>query len=395
MMPPLTREFFRREIGDRLRPIGNRLRPVLDVDRKRAIAAGVAVFLAVVVVAVLKIQASRHHEALRKYPVTSVWRSNEQIHQLYVGQIRAIQHIELRALERGYLMDIFVDEGQAVKKGQRMFQIMPTLNQAEFNKAKAEADLAKIEYDNTATLAKGNVVSANELALAKAKYEKAKAARDLAKIHLELTEVKAPFDGIMGRFRGRRGSLVEEGELLTTLSDNSKMWVYFNVSEAEYLDYRAHAKDPKQMTVELVMANGQLFGAAGKIEAIEADFNNETGNIAFRATFPNPDGVLRHGETGNVRMTVPLKNALVVPQKATFDILDKKFVYVVDESGKLATREITIAEQMPHLYVVGSGLKEGEHILLDGLGRVKQGEKIEVDYVEPSSAIARLDVPAQ
>jgi membrane fusion protein (multidrug efflux system) len=338
-----------------------------------------------------------HHqvEARGKYLVTSAWRTNQEITKPYVGQIRAIQHIELRALERGYLRDIFVDEGQVVRKGQSLFQIMPVLDQAEFNKAKAETDVAKIEYQNTLNLANSNVVSPNELALAKAKYEKAKAERDLAKVHLDLTEIKAPFDGIVGRFQKRSGSLVEEGELLTTLSDNSQMWVYFNVSESEYLDYRAQVKDSTPMSVRLLMANGKLFSSPGKVETIEADFNNETGNIAFRATFPNPDGMLRHGETGSVLVTVPLKNALVVPQKATFDVLDKKYVYVVDDQGTVKSREVEIADDLPHLYVVSSGLSEGEHILFEGLGKVQQGEKITEDYLDPSKALAQLNVPAQ
>lgn len=369
-------------------------RVALSMNKKRALPIAGTIFV-ILLACVIHHRSAHHTETVRKYPVTSPWRSNENVTQLYVGQVRAFQHIELRALERGYLNEIFVDEGQNIKEGQRMFRIMPLLNEAEFRKADAEADLVKIEYENTAVLARKKVVSENELRLAKAKYEKAKAARDLAKTHLDLTEVKAPFNGIMGRFNVRRGSLVEEGELLTTLSDNSKMWVYFNVSEAEYLDYRAKAKDPNALNVQLVMANGKLFEAPGKVETIEADFNNETGNIAFRATFPNPNGILRHGETGNVRITMPLNNALVIPQKSTFDILDKKFVYVVDDKNTIHARELTIAEQMPHLYVVASGLTEQDRILYEGLGRVKQGDKIETEFIEPADAIKRLDVVAQ
>jgi membrane fusion protein (multidrug efflux system) len=366
-----------------------------NVKRKKLAIAGFILFISLAILGALHFRGDHRPEIRGKYLVTSAWRTNEEFTKHYVGQVRAIQHIELRALERGYLNEIFVDEGQSVTKGQRMFRIMPMLNQAEFKKAKAEADLAEIEYENTLSLAKGDVVSPNELALAKAKLDKANAARELAKVHLDLTEIRAPFDGIMGRFHVRRGSLVQEGELLTTLSDNSNMWVYFNVSEAEYLDFRSHAKDPNAMTVNLLMANGKLFESPGKVETIEADFNSETGNIAFRATFPNEKGLLRHGETGNIEVTVPLKDALVIPQSATFDVLDKKFVFVVDDKNTLTAREITVAEQLPHLYVVASGLKEGEHLLFEGLGKVHQGEKIEVDYLEPSKAIAKLDVPAE
>lgn len=296
----------------------------------------------------------------------------------YVSQIRSIQHIEIRVLEKGYLEKIYVDEGQFVKKGQLLFQIMPVVYQAETQKAEAEQSFAEIEYRNTKALADSHIVSKNELALAKAKLAKATADLNLAKAHLRFTELRAPFDGIVGRFNDvRMGSLLDEGELLTTLSDNSKMWVYFNVPEAEYINYKMQeGNHPTSGTVTLQMANNEMFNELGKIETIEADFNNETGNIAFRATFNNPNRVLRHGETGNVFMPVFVKNTLLIPQKATFEILDKKFVYVVDEQHKVQAREITVGHEMPHIYAVTSGLKSTDMILVEGLRKVKNGDEI-------------------
>lgn len=338
-----------------------------------------------------------HHEQEEKakFLVTSPLRTDTEITNEYVSQIRAIQHIELRSLEGGYLQSIFVDEGQFVEKGQKMFQIMPVLYQAELQKAAAEAEFADVEYRNTKILADGDVVSQNELALAKAKANKAKAQLALAKAHRGLTEITAPFDGIMGRFNVRQGSLLEEGELLTTLADNSKVWVYFNVTEAEYLDYKSRSNQDGPMPVRLVMANGEMFDQPGEVETIEADFNNETGNIAFRATFPNPDGVLRHGQTGKVLMTVPLKNALIIPQKATFEVLDKKFVFVVDDENIVRSREISVAQEMPHVYVVDDGLTEKDTILLEGLRQVTDGTEIDQNYAQPTDVIAQLEVPAE
>ena len=311
----------------------------------------------------------------------------------YVAQIHSIQHIELRALEKGYLQKIFVDEGQRVQQGQLMFQIMPLIYQAELKKSQAEANFANIEYQNTKRLADKNVVSPNELALDLAKYDKAKADVALAQTHLEFTSIKAPFSGIMDRFQVRQGSMVDEGDLLTTLSDNSKMWVYFNVPEAEYLAYEAHVKaTDNPMQVQLLMANNELFNQPGVVKTIEADFNNETGNIAFRATFPNPNGLLRNGETGSVVMTVPLKNALLIPQKATFEILEKRFVYVVDQHSVVHQREINIASEMPDLYVLKGGLKPNEKILLEGLRKVKDGDKIRYSYEAPQQVLPNLKV---
>lgn len=336
-----------------------------------------------------------HHQETRKFLVSGPLRVDTAITKEYVCQIRSRNHIEIRALETGYLENIFVDEGQNVKRGQRMFQIKPSIYQAEVDRAKAETDFAKIEYLNTKSLADRNVVSPNELAMAKAKYDKAKAELSLAQVHLGFTNITAPFSGIMDRFQVRLGSLVEEGELLTVLSDNSEMWVYFNVPEAEYLDYKTKIDKQHVLNVNLLLANNKIFEFGGKVETIEADFNNETGNIAFRATFPNPEGLLRHGETGNVVMRVPLENALLIPMKCTFEVLDKKYVYVVDKDNKLQSREIVIEAEMPHVFAVESGLNEGDKILLEGLRLVNENEQIEYDMVSPEEALYGLDLYAE
>jgi len=330
-----------------------------------------------------------------KYLVTSPMRKDTTVTRDYVCQIHAIQHIELRALEKGYLQKIFVDEGKFVRKGQMMFQILPIQYQAELQKAEAEANFVNVEYRNTKALADSNIVSKNELALAKAKLDKANAEVSVAKIHLGFTEVRAPFDGIMDKFQVRLGSLVNEGDLLTTMSDNSKMWIYFNVPEAEYLNFKEKTKAENMTNVSLMMANQQMFQYPGVVQTIEADFNNETGNIAFRATFPNPKGLLRHGETGNIQMTVPLKNAMLIPQKCTFEVLEKKYVFVLDKDNKVRSREITLTSEMPHIFVVKSGLTVNDKILLEGLRQVKENEKIKYTFVKPAKVLSNLELYAE
>ena len=230
------------------------------------------------------------------------------------------------------------------------------------------------------------------MALAKAKWDKAKAELSLAQTHLQFTEIRAPFDGIMDHFRVRLGSLVNEGDLLTTLSDNSKMWVYFNVPEAEYLNYKEHAKSDEFIKVNLQMANNQIFDYPGIVQTIEADFNNETGNIAFRATFPNPNGLLRHGETGNIEMAVPLKHAIIIPQKATFEILEKKYVFVVGKDNIVKIRPITIKAELPDLYIISKGLTENDKIILEGIRKTKDNDKIKYEYQDPKKVLASLKV---
>lgn len=139
------------------------------------------------------------------------------------------------------------------------------------------------------------------------------------------------------------------------------------------------------------MANNEQFDVPGVVETIEADFNNETGNIAFRATFPNPKGILRHGGTGNVLMLINLKNAIIIPQMATFDVLDKKFVYVVDKNNILKAKEVIIEQELPHIYVVASGLSVHDKILAEGIGKVKNNEKISYEFVSFTKELAELN----
>jgi membrane fusion protein (multidrug efflux system) len=147
--------------------------------------------------------------------------------------------------------------------------------------------------------------------------------------------------------------------------------------------------------VRLRLANGEVFEHEGRVETIEADFNNETGNIAFRATFPNPDGLLRHGETGKILQATALDDVLLVPQKATFDVLDRKYVFVVDAEDTVRQREITVVEELPHLYVLGEGLSADDRILLEGLRKVRDGQHVGAELQEPAEVLASLDLHAE
>ncbi|BDU26248.1 hemolysin D [Flavobacterium sp. GSB-24] len=334
-------------------------------------------------------------EEKTKFLVTNPIEKDTTITKDYVSQIHSIQHIEIRAQERGYLEKIYVDEGQMVKKGQLLFKIMPALYEAELKKSKAEVSFSSIEYQNAKKLADEKVVSPNELAMAKAKLEKADAEMALSKVHLQFTEIRAPFDGIIDKFHVRQGSLVDEGELLTELADNSSMWVYYNVPESEYLDYQEKTGKTGKMKVNLLMANNKKFQYPGVVETIEADFDNETGNIPFRATFPNPKRLLRHGETGSIQMPIELKNAMLIPQKATFEVLDKKYVYVIDKNNAVKSREVVIAAEMPHLFAIKEGLSVDDKILLEGLRLVKENQKIDYQVVKPQSVISNLELYAE
>lgn len=336
-----------------------------------------------------------HHNQKLNLEVTHPLRQDNTLVREYVSQIRAIQHIELRAMEKGYLQKTFVDEGQTVEQGQPMFQIMPTIYQAELNKAKAEAKATLIEYQNTRSLADKNVISPNELAVVKAEYEKAQAEVELAQAHLDFTHVNAPFTGKMDHLEVRTGSLLDEGELLTTLSDLSKMWVYFNVPESVYLDYAMTDKQFVDTPVKLKLANGMIYPYQGQVDTIEADFDNKTGTIEMRASFPNPDMLLRHGQTGSIQLDISYPDSLVVPQKATYEILDQTFVYVVDENNQLHQRHIKIAAELPHIFIVESGLSESDTVLIEGLRRVRDGQTISPEQIASNDVFQSLNLHAE
>lgn len=339
------------------------------------------------------------HHAVHKIIVTTPVKKDVISTQQYVCQIHSCQHIEVRALEGGYLEKINIQEGQHVKKGDLLFKILPTLFQARMESELAEANRVQIELDNAQSLMDKGIVSSQEIALKKAELAKAKAKVQLAQAELGFTNVKAPFDGIVDRQRNQLGSLIEEGDVLTTMSDNSLMWVYFNVPEAQYLEYKAELdKDggkSDHLQIELKLANGEIFPQQGKIGAIEADFNNMTGNIPFRADFPNPEGLLRNGQTGTILIHRTLQNILVIPQRATFEILAKRYAFVVDKDNVVHQRDIEIEGEQDDIFVLKGGLKEGEKIILEGIRQVKDGDKIKYDFRDPQEVLSNLKYHAE
>ncbi len=349
-------------------------------------------------------QMERPRQEHRKVTAINPQAKAVTITQQYVGQIRAQHHIKVRALEKGYLEAIPVKEGQAVKQGDVLFKVLPILHQARLDAMMAEAQLAQLELNKKLSgkvapekvgpekvgpekvgpekVGPENGLVDNELAQLEARVAKAKA--QVAAAELYDGSVKAPFDGIVGLLNLPQGSLVEKGEILTTLFDSSHVWVYFNVPEARYLEYMADLNQHQEdLQVELVLANGSKFGQIGTIGAIPADFNRDTGNIAFRADFPNPDGLLRHGQSGNVLIHRVLHGAIVIPRQATFDILDKRYVFVVDQEDVAHQREIFIQNELEDILVVKQGLDLNDRIVLEGILYVRDGDKLEYGVDQP------------
>ncbi len=337
--------------------------------------------------------AEKSEEEQHKIVVTSPLAKNVTITQPYVCQIHSQCNIEVCPLVGGRLEEIAVKEGQMVKQGDVMFKILPTLYQTKWEAEMAEVRVAEIEYINTERLfnQRPPVVSEQEVALYKAKLAKAQATANRTKAELEFTTVRAPFDGIVDRLQKQLGSTIKEGEILTTLFDNSTMWVYFNVPEVRYLDYKAsEGRDIAIGQIELVLANGNTFPQHCKLVTPMGKVNNETGNLPFRADFPNPDGLLRHGQTGTILIHRTLKNAIVLPQRATFEILDKRFVWVVDKGGVVHQREIEVEHEMDDIFVIKKGLSVEDKVVFEGVRQVHDGQKVETEFRKPEEVLADL-----
>jgi len=326
-----------------------------------------------------------------KYTVTSPVLMDTSFTKEYVAQIQSLQNIEIRAKVKGFIETINVDEGQVVKKGQLLFTIRPREYEAELAKAQAQVKTAELEMQNVKTLADKGIVSKNELALSVAKLNEVKAESAMAELYVSYTKITAPFDGIIDRLKFKAGSLIDEGTLLTTLSNNKEVYAYFNVTEQEYLDFKTQASSKSKMAAKLLLANNQPHKYKGAIETIEGEFDNNTGTIAFRAKFPNPELLLKHGETGKVQLTVDLKNALIIPQKATFEVQDKMYVFVVDQNNVVKTRGIVIKQKISNIYIIESGIQPTDKILLEGIQSVKEDEKIESVFVSPQQALILIN----
>jgi membrane fusion protein (multidrug efflux system) len=331
-------------------------------------------------------------DSILTIPVTELKPQKTDLHREYVGNIQAIKNVEIYARVKGYLEEVYVDEGKEVRKGQVLFRINNEEYEAELAKAKAnlqsaiaEAKGAELELKRVKLLVDKNVIAKTEievaeakLAAANAKIEESRSEKSNAAIHLARTEIKAPFDGVIDRIPHRVGSLINDGTLLTTLSDTKAVFAYFNVSENEYLEYvKARGKtDNKEAIVELELADGSFFKHKGAIETMEGAFDEGTGSIAFRARFSNPEKLLKHGSTGTVRLTNTVDNAILIPQKAAFEIQDKNFVYVLGKDNKIKTRSFVPKSRLSGYYVVKSGLESGETIVCEGLQGLRDGATI-------------------
>jgi membrane fusion protein (multidrug efflux system) len=210
-----------------------------------------------------------------------------------------------------------------------------------------------------------------------AKLAESKANESQTAIQLAYGKLRAPFNGVVNRIPHKVGSTIAEDELLTTLADTSEVFVYFRVSEREYLEYTSGAAASRPKAVALKLADGSIHPQPGTIDAVESEVDRETGNIAFRARFPNPAGMLKHGSSGKVVITTDVAGALVVPQKSTFEVQGSLYVYALDQDNTARARAIVPKMRLGDSFLVASGLTPQDRFILEGIQKVKDGDRVQ------------------
>lgn len=337
-------------------------------------------------------------EASNDFAVETIQTTTADLKTSYPATIKGMQDIEIRPKVSGYLVKLLVDEGATVRKGQPLFLIDSEQYRATVKAAKAQirvcrANIAtqKLTVDNKRMLFKQNIISSYDLKMAEntlASYEAQLAAAEAqlqsAQDNLRWCTVTSPADGVVGSIPYRVGSLVsgQSAEALTTVSNISKMYVYFSMTEKQLLALTreaggVNAAIKKMPAVSLVLSDGTTYSQSGTISTVSGVIDPSTGSVQMRATFDNAQHILRSGGTGSILIPTHASDAIMVPQSATFDVQDKKFVYVVNADKTVATREITVLPQNNgQTYVVASGLRAGERIVVDGVNLLKNGQKI-------------------
>jgi membrane fusion protein (multidrug efflux system) len=345
-------------------------------------------------------------------PVAAVVSGTETTYQEYPASIEGTVNVEIRPQVSGALDKVFVDEGAFVNAGQPIFKINEQPYRAALNNAlaalhsaEASEGNAQLEVDKLTPLVANNVVSDYQLKTAKATYQVAKANIESAKanvataqINLGYTLIKAPVNGYIGRLIKKQGSLVspQDVDALTQLSDVHDVHVYFALGEKDFIGFKEQypgetLKDKLKRlpSVSLLLADGSVYAKQGKIDVIDGQFDKTTGAITIRANFSNPDGLLRAGNTGKIRLSLTHKDAVLIPTDATIEMQDKVFVFALADSNKVKKMPITIVGKSGTNYLVNDGIKAGDQIVLSGIDHLQEGEVIHPEKVADKVAVLK------
>jgi membrane fusion protein (multidrug efflux system) len=342
---------------------------------------------------------------MQEYAVITITPRTAVINSDFPATVQGQQNVEIRPKIDGYMQALYVDEGSVVKKNQLLFRInAPQYEQnvrtAEANVKIAKADLyaAQMQVNKVTPLVEKNIISKYELISAQNTLEARQAALAQAnanlvnaQINLSYTTIYSPADGVIGSIPFKIGSLVSSTDTqpLTTVSNIDKIYAYFSMNEKDQLNFfikaggkTLHEKLATFPAVTLMLSNGMEFPQKGRIETIGGLIDPQTGSITLRGTFPNPAGLIRSGSSALVRLPVALDSALLVPQKATYEVQGKLFVYLADIRGMVTSVPIQVnSSTAGHAYIVQQGLKPGDRIVVEGISNLREGLQIKPKMV--------------
>jgi len=334
------------------------------------------------------------------FPVQTIAKQDAVTFEEYTANLEGQQNVEIRPKVNGFIQEVYVDEGQVVKKGQLLFKLeTQTLNQ-DAAAAQANVSAAQVEVDRLKPLVERNIISKVQLETAKARLAQAKAAYSGIAANISYGTITSPVNGVVGSLPYKEGSLVSAAseQPLTTVSDTKVMRAYFTMNEKQMLNFTrtfngASIQEKLKNTpaVSLKLVDGSEYEQKGRIETVNGLIDPTTGTTQFRAEFPNPQAILRSGSSGVVLLPIEHKSAILVPQNAVFDMQGKQMIYVVNKDNTVKSKVITTSGTSELNFIVSEGLEEGEMIVVEGASKLKDGMAIVPQPVQPQSPAA----PAQ
>lgn len=352
---------------------------------------------------------------IKDYKTLTLQPQSATLYTDFPASIQGQQNIEIRPRVEGYIDKIFVDEGAVVKTGQPLFKISaPEYEQevrtasASIKSAQASVSAAKLAVNKVKPLVEKGIISKYDLESAQYNYEsamatlaQANAALVNAKTNLGYTTVTSPVNGVVGSIPFRLGSLVSSNtaEPLTTVSSIGNVFAYFALNEKMLLNFTQSGKPGNTLEqkiknmpeVSLLLSDGSLYPEKGRVETVNGLINTETGSVTFRARFANPKSIIRSGSSTTVRIPNEVKEEILIPQSATFELQDKIFAVTVGKDGKTKNVNITVLDNSAgNYYVVTSGLKAGDQIVLEGVASLKDGSEIKPQNQNPETVYADL-----
>lgn len=319
------------------------------------------------------------------FPVQTIAKQDAVVYQEYTANLEGQQNVEIRPKVNGFIQKIYVDEGQVVKKGQLLFKLETQTQNQDAAAAQANVKAAQVEVDRLKPLVDRKIISEVQLETAKAKLAQAKSAYGSIAANIGFGTITSPVNGVIGSLPFREGSLVSStSEMpLTTVSDTKIVRAYFSMNEKQLLFFNKTFKGATTAEklkaapqVSLLLVDGSEYDQKGRLATMNGLVNPTTGTTQFRAEFNNPEGILRSGSSGIIRLPIEQKDVMLVPQNAIFEVQGKQTLYVVEKGNKVKSRIVTVNGTSELNFIVTDGLKEGEMVVIEGASKLKDDMEI-------------------